>query len=392
MATRAIPQRAPRQHAATEIGAFLRHVDYLLLAAVGCLIAYGLWVLAAVTRSDIAGDPGYYVFRQQVYVAVGVIGLAAMAAVNPEIFRRYGRYLYGLAIVLLLIVFPLAESVRGSQRWITFGSFNFQPSELGKLLLILFLGGFVADRAKRVGEWRMFWAFLGLAAVPIILVFKEPDFGSALIYGCAAVAILFFAGLPWKQLGTLMTGVAVLALSVLWLLPSAGLPVLDKYQVDRLVGFVHPDIDPGGTTYNVNQSITAVGSGGYDGRGVAGATQTKLDFLPEHNTDFIFSSLAEQRGFVGAAILLLLYALVAWRGIKIIAVAPSLFTSAVAGGIVFAFLIQVFVNIGMTIGIAPVTGIPLPLISYGGSSMITTLAMIGLLEAIHVRGKLAGRR
>jgi rod shape determining protein RodA len=392
MATRALPQGAPRQHTATELGAFLRHVDYLLLAAVGCLIAYGLWVLAAVTRNDIAGDADYFVFRQQIYVAVGVVALAAMTAVNPEVFRRYANYLYGVLIVLLIIVFPLAENVRGSQRWITFGSFNFQPSELGKLLLILFLAAFIADRGRRIGEWRVLWAFLGLAAVPILLVFKEPDFGSALIYGSAAAAVLFFAGIPWKQLGVLAAGVAVLGLSILWLLPAAGVPVLDDYQMDRLVGFVNPDIDPGGTTYNVNESITAVGSGGYDGRGVAGATQTNLDFLPEHNTDFIFSSLAEQRGFIGAAILLLLYALVAWRGIKIITVAPSLFTSAVAGAIVFAFLVQVFINVGMTIGIAPVTGIPLPFMSYGGSSMITTMAMIGLLEAIHVRGKLAGQR
>jgi rod shape determining protein RodA len=392
MATRAIPQGAPRQHTATELGAFLRHVDYLLLAAVGCLTAYGLWVLAAVTKNDMAGDPGYYVFRQQIYVAVGVAALAAMTAVNPDVFRRYANFLYGFLIVLLIIVFPLAENVRGSQRWITFGSFNFQPSELGKLLLIIFLSAFIADRGRRIGEWRVLWAFLGLAAVPILLVFKEPDFGSALIYASAAAATLFFAGLPWKQLGVLAAGVAVLGLSILWLLPAAGVPVLDDYQMDRLVGFVNPDIDPGGTTYNVNESITAVGSGGYDGRGVAGATQTNLDFLPEHNTDFIFSSLAEQRGFIGAAILLLLYALVAWRGIKIITVAPSLFTSALAGAIVFAFLVQVFINIGMTIGIAPVTGIPLPFMSYGGSSMITTMAMIGLLEAIHVRGKLAGQR
>ena len=390
MATRAIPQ--PRQHVGTELGAFLRHVDYLLLAAVGGLIAYGLWVLDAVTRNDVPGDPDYYVFRQQIYVAVGVVALAAMAAINPEVWRRYGRFLYGLALLLLIIVFPLAESVRGSQRWITFGSFNFQPSEIGKLLLVLFLAGFIADRGRRIGEWKLLWASIGLAAVPILLVFREPDFGSALIYGSAAVAVLFFAGLPWKQLAALFSGAVMLALSILWLLPSAGLPVLDDYQMDRLVGFVNPDVDPSGTTYNVNESITAVGSGGYDGRGVAGATQTNLDFLPEHNTDFIFSSLAEQRGFIGAAILLLLYALVAWRGIKIIAVAPTLFTAAAAGGVVFAFLVQVFVNIGMTIGIAPVTGIPLPFVSYGGSSMITTLAMIGVLEAIHVRGKLAAQR
>jgi rod shape determining protein RodA len=392
MATRAIPQSTTRSVLGTEVGAFLRHVDYLLLLAVGGVIAYGLWVLAAVTRSDISGDSGYFIFRQEIYVAVGAVILAVMAVVNPEVFRRYKRVLYGLTIVLLLIVFPLADRVRGSKRWISLGSFNFQPSELCKVLLILFLAGFIADRARRTGGWSLMWAVVGLAAIPILLVFQEPDFGSALLYACAALAVIFFAGIAWKQLAVLMAAVSLVALSVLWLLPSAGVEVLDRYQKDRLVGFLHPDVDPGGTTYNVNQSITAVGSGGYDGRGVAGATQTNLDFLPEHNTDFIFSSLAEQRGFLGAAILLLLYALIAWRGIKIIAVAPSLFTAATAGAIMFTFLVQIFINVGMTIGIAPVTGIPLPFVSYGGSSMITTLAMVGLLEAIHVRGRLATQK
>jgi rod shape determining protein RodA len=392
MATRALPQAAPRQHTGTEIGAFLRHVDYLLLAAVGGVVAYGLWVLGAVTRHDIVGDANYYVFRQEIYVVVGAVVLAVMTAVNPDVYRRYRSVLYGLTVVLLLILFPLAENVRGSKRWIALGSFNLQPSELGKVLLILFLAGFVAERARRLGEWRVTWAVIGLAAVPMVLVFEEPDFGSALLYGCGAAAILFFAGVPWKHLTALFVAAAFVSVSILWLLPSAGVEVLDQYQRDRLVGFVHPDVDPTGTTYNVNQSITAVGSGGYDGRGVAGATQTNLDFLPEHNTDFIFSSLAEQRGFVGAAILLLLYALIAWRGIRVIAVAPTVFTAAVAGAIVFTFLVQVFINIGMTIGIAPVTGIPLPFVSFGGSSMITTLAMIGLLEAIYVRGKLAAQR
>ena len=207
----------------------------------------------------------------------------------------------------------------------------------------------------------------------MVLVFKEPDFGSTLIYGSALLAVLFFGGVPWKHLASLAIVTALIALSVLWFLPAAGVEVLDAYQKDRLIGFVNPDVDPSGTTYNVNQSITAVGSGGIDGRGVAGASQTNMNYLPEHNTDFIFSSLAEQRGFLGAAILLLLYAFIAWRGIKIVAIAPSLYTSAVAGAIVFSFLFQIFVNVGMTIGIAPVTGIPLPFVSFGGSSMITTM-------------------
>jgi rod shape determining protein RodA len=392
MATIAREHRAPRANVGSEVGAFLRHVDYLLIAAVAGVVAYGIWVLTAVTRSDIPGDPSYYVSRQEVYVAVGAVLAALTIAVSPDAYRRYAKALYGLGLLLLVVVLLVGDNVRGSRRWIELGSFRFQPSELGKILLILFLAAFVANRARSGSPLGTTWGALGLAAIPMVLVFQEPDFGSTLIYGAGLCAVLFFGGLPWKHLAALALATALVALSILWFLPSAGVKVLDQYQMDRLVGFVHPDVDPAGTTYNVNQSITAVGSGGIDGRGIAGASQTNMNYLPEHNTDFIFSSLAEQRGFLGAAILLLLYALIAWRGIKIVAIAPTLYTSTVAGAIVFSFLFQIFVNVGMTIGIAPVTGIPLPFVSFGGSSMITTMLMIGILEAIHVRGRLAGRR
>jgi len=392
MATIARDHRASRAHVGSEVGAYLRHLDYLLIAAVAGVITYGIWVLTAVTRNDVPGDPTYFVSRQEVYIAVGAVLAAVTTAVSPEIYRRYAKALYALTVTLLLLVLVVGDDVRGSKRWIEFGSFRLQPSEIGKILLILFLAAFVANRARSESPWRTVWGAVGLAALPMLLVFKEPDFGSTLIYGSALLAVLFFGGMPWKHLATLAIVTALIALSVLWFLPAAGVDVLDAYQKDRLIGFVHPDVDPSGTTYNVNQSITAVGSGGLNGRGVAGASQTNMNYLPEHNTDFIFSSLAEQRGFLGAAILLVLYAFIAWRGIKIVAIAPSLYTSAVAGAIVFSFLFQVFVNVGMTIGIAPVTGIPLPFVSFGGSSMITTMLMIGVLEAIHVRGRLAGRR
>jgi rod shape determining protein RodA len=392
MATIARDHRASRAHVGSEVGAYLRHLDYLLIAAVAGVITYGIWVLTAVTRNDVPGDPTYFVSRQEVYIAVGAVLAAVTTAVSPEIYRRYAKALYALTVTLLLLVLVVGDDVRGSKRWIEFGSFRLQPSEIGKILLILFLAAFVANRARSESPWKTVWGAVGLAALPMLLVFKEPDFGSTLIYGSALLAVLFFGGMPWKHLATLAIVTALIALSVLWFLPAAGVDVLDAYQKDRLIGFVHPDVDPSGTTYNVNQSITAVGSGGLNGRGVAGASQTNMNYLPEHNTDFIFSSLAEQRGFLGAAILLLLYAFIAWRGSKIVAIAPSLYTSAVAGAIVFSFLFQVFVNVGMTIGIAPVTGIPLPFVSFGGSSMITTMLMIGVLEAIHVRGRLAGRR
>jgi rod shape determining protein RodA len=389
MATRV--ETASRPHLTAEVGAFLRHLDYLLLLVVGGVVAYGLWVLADVTRHDVPGEADFYLVRQSVYVVFGVIALAAAVVVNPEVYRRFGRVLYGIALFLLLLVLVVGDDVRGSKRWIEFGTFNFQPSELGKILIILFLAGFVADRARRLDEWKTSLATVALGIPPMLLVFKEPDFGTALIYAAAIAAILLLACVPWTHLAALAAAAALVLTSLIWLLPAAGIEVLQPYQVDRLTGFLHPDVDPSGTTYNVNQSITAVGSGGLDGRGVGGATQTNMNYLPEHKTDFIFSALAEQRGFLGASVLLLLYALIAWRGIKVIAVARDLFSAAVAGAIVTAFLFQVFVNVGMTIGIAPITGIPLPFVSFGGSSLITMMFMVGVLEAIHVRGRLAGR-
>jgi rod shape determining protein RodA len=393
MATRVAARRRPRErHAHSDLGAFLRHIDYLLLAAVGAAIAFGIWVLGSVTQTDVPGDPDYYVVRQLIYVAVGAAALAIVMAINPEIYRRLGGTFFVVTVVMIAAVFALGEDVRGSKRWIEVGFFQFQPSELGKVLLTLFVAGFLADRARRIGEARTVISAVALVAVPTILVFEQPDFGTALVFCAGLAAALFLAGTRWLHLGLLSVAAALVALALLWLLPAGGVQVLEPYQIDRLVGFVDPDADPSGTTYNVKQSITAVGSGGLDGRGVAGATQTNLNYLPEHATDFIFSSLAEQRGFLGASLLLLLYALIVWRGVKIVAVAPTLFTAVVAGSLVFSFLFQVFVNVGMTIGIAPITGIPLPFVSAGGSSLITTMIMIGLLEAIHVRGRLAGRR
>ncbi len=380
------------RHLGADVGEFLRNVDYLLLASVAGIVGYGLWIVSTVTRDDVADDPGYFLFRQTIYVAVGAVALVAMAAINPDLWRRHRVLLYGVMLALMIVVFVVGPSVRGSRRWIDLGFFRLQPSELGKIVLVVVLAGFLADRARRLGEGGPVLGAITLAVPPIMLVFFEPDFGTALILCVAVVATLFFAGVRWLYLAALGLAGAGVAVSVLWALPSAGFQILKPYQVDRLVGFLDPDADPSGTTYNIIQSMTAVGSGGLDGRGVAGATQTKLNYLPEHATDFIFASLAEQRGFLGASILLLLYALIVWRGIKIIAVASSLYAATVAGALVTALLFQIVLNIGMTVGIAPITGIPLPFVSYGGSSMITSLAMIGLLEAIHVRGRLAGRR
>jgi rod shape determining protein RodA len=389
MATRVLQGHA-RPHVSSGIAAALRHLDYVLLLVVGGAVAYGLWILKSVTRDDVPGDAGYFVTRQGINILLGVIALVALAAVNPDFWRRSRKPLYGLLIFLLVLVF-VADAVRGSQRWIEIGFFRFQPSEIGKVLVAFCLAGFVADNHRQVGRLGTVLKAVALVAFPAFLVFIEPDFGTALVY-CAILGVgLFVAGATWSHLAALLGTASVSAAAVLWVLPAAGFDVLKPYQVQRLTGFLNPDLDPSGATYNMTQSITAVGSGGLSGRGVAGASQTNMNYLPEHATDFIFSSLAEQRGFFGASVLLLLYALVIWRGLKVVAIAPGIFGAVVAAALVFSLAVQIFVNVGMTIGIAPITGIPLPFVSYGGSSMIVSLAMIGVLQAIHVRGRMAGR-
>jgi rod shape determining protein RodA len=278
---------------------------------------------------------------------------------------------YGTALALMVIVYAFAEAVRGSKRWIDIGPLQFQPSEFGKLLFVLAIAGFLAERHRQLGLFRTVLSAIALGIAPMLLVFMQPDLGTALVYIAALLAALAVA----------------LVAGVVWVAPSAGIEVLKPYQTARLTGFTNPDADPAGLTYNLNQSITAVGAGGIDGRGVSEASQTRFDYLPEHATDFVFASFAEQRGFFGAAILLLLYLLVVWRGLRVVTVAGDLYGAMVAGGIVFAFLFQIFVNIGMTMGIAPVTGIPLPYVTVGGSSMVANLVAIGVLEAIHARGR-----
>ncbi|HEX2506370.1 MAG TPA: rod shape-determining protein RodA [Gaiellaceae bacterium] len=389
MATRVLQDHV-RPHVAGELTAVLRHVDYVLLAAVAVLVGYGLWMLKSITRDDVPGDPSYFVTRQGINVTLGVIAFLAVAAVHPDFWRRSRRTLYVILILLLVVVF-VADAVRGSQRWIEIGFFRFQPSELGKIMVAVCLGGFLADNHKEVTRLGTVLKAVALVGFPALLVFIEPDFGTALMYVAILGVGLFVAGATWSHLAALLATASVGAATLLWVLPGAGLDILKPYQVQRLTGFLNPDLDPAGTTYNITQSITAVGSGGLDGRGVEGATQTNLNYLPEHATDFIFSSLAEQRGFFGASILLLLYALIVWRGLKIVAIAPGIYGAVVAASLVFSLAVQVFVNIGMTIGIAPITGIPLPFVSYGGSSMIVSLMMIAMLEAIHIRGRMAGR-
>ncbi|MDX6450282.1 MAG: rod shape determining protein RodA [Gaiellaceae bacterium] len=374
--------RARRNAEAVGLGGVLGRLDWLLLAALVATAGFGLWAIDGITMHDAGGSA---MTRQALYVFAGSLLFLGALFVDPDTYRSLRKPIYFGTLGLMVFVLATGAATRGSKRWVDVGFFKFQPSEFGKVLFVLALAGFLADRSRSINTPRATLAALGYGLAPILLVFLQPDIGTALVYTSALGAVLLIAGVRWWHLGALAAATAVAALAILWLLPAAGVNVLKPYQAARLTGFTHPANDPQGATYNLRQSITAVGAGGLRGRGVLGATQTRLNYLPEHATDFAFASLAEERGFFGASILLLLYLLIVWRALKIVANARDMYTAIVAGGIAFMFMFQVFVNAAMTMGIAPITGIPLPFVSVGGSSMITNFLAIGILQAIHLR-------
>jgi rod shape determining protein RodA len=277
-------------------------------------------------------------------------------------------------------------TTRGAKAWIETPLFNLQPSELGKVLLVVALSGFLVDRARRFNR-RTTAQIMVLGLLPTMLVLAQPDLGTALVYVVGTLAVLFVAGAPWRHFAALGVLAIVAVVLALVALPAAGVEVLKPYQVDRLTSFLHPSDDPGDEGYQQQQAKIAIGSGEKTGRGVDDATQTSLNFLPEHHTDFIFAVVGETYGFAGCALVLSLYALLIWRALRILTVAKNLYGALIAGGITVMLLFQLFVNVGMNVGIMPITGVPAPLLSYGGSSLLATFLAIGLLQSIHAQAR-----
>ena len=359
-------------------------MDPLLLVGALGLVACSMVTLHGATRASGA----YYVQRQGIYAAIGLLLALALAQVDYSRLREYKYAMYGIAIALNIVVFGM-PTVMGAHRWIPLPLIQIQSSEFGKILLIVALAAFMCDRARRLHERRTTARIMLLALVPAMIVIPQPDLGTGLVYVVVGFTILFVAGTSWKQLtGLVAIGVASIAI-VLAGAPALGVHVLKPYQVQRLTGFVNPSHDPQNQTYNITESLIAIGSGEKTGRGVQHASQTNLHFLPENQTDFIFAVVGETYGFVGAALVLSLYALLIWRSLRILMISKNLFGTLIAGGIVAMLMFQVFVNVGMTIGIMPITGVPLPLMSYGGSSVLVTFIALGLLQSIHVQARVS---
>ncbi len=370
----------------------------LTLAVVGLGFASAM-TLGAATREAIAGNPGYYVDRQIAYLAIGLILMAVLARIDYGRLRRLKYPIYALLILSILAVLGAGHEAKGATRAISLPFFSFQASELGKVLLIVALAAFIVDRARRLRERDTTVRVMLAALVPAMLVIVQPDLGSGMVYMVIAFVLLLVAGTPWQQLGGLVALVCVSVAIVLVAAPALGVHVLKPYQSERLTAFLNPssnfaeikekesktgEPDP---RYQLAQSKIAIGSGQKTGRGSAGSTVLTGNYLPEDDTDFVFAAVGEQYGFLGAGLVLCLYGLLIWRTLRILVMSKDLFGSLLAAGVAAMLMFQVFVNVGMTIGIMPITGVTLPLMSYGGSSVITTLLAVGLLQSIYVQAR-----
>ncbi|MFZ0091729.1 MAG: rod shape-determining protein RodA [Solirubrobacteraceae bacterium] len=357
----------------------------LLLAAIGLMVCSLVTLKGATAHAD-PGHPLFYFQRQALFGGVGLLVALVISRIDYSRLREFKYGLYAIMIGLNLVVYAMAP-IQGARRWIPLPFLQFQSSEFGKVLLIVALAGFAVDRSRRLHEWRTTARIMLLAIIPALLVIPQPDLGTGMVYVVIGFSVLFFAGTSFRQIAALVAMFAVSLAIVLAGAPAIGVHLLKPYQVQRLTGFLDPSHNVSSQTYQITQSEIAIGSGQKSGRGT-NATQTKLNFLPANDTDFVFAAVGETYGFVGAAVVLSLYALLIWRTLRILTMSKNLFGSLIAAGIVAMLMFQVFVNVGMTIGIMPITGVPLPLLSYGGSSVIVTFIAIGLLQSIYIQARM----
>jgi rod shape determining protein RodA len=361
----------------------VRHLDPSLLLITLLISAFGALMVFSTTLNDqeAAGlDPNFFLKRQIAFAVAGAVVLLVVSSFDYRHLRGFAPIVYGVTIVgLILVLTPLGEVQQGASRWINLGAFQAQPSELAKLAIIIAAGAYLAERKGEV-RLRDVMLTVALVGVPSFLIYLEPDIGTMLVFVALLGGVLLVGGAKIRHFVLLGVMAALTVLVVI----QAG--VLKDYQVQRLTAFVDPNPDIRSEGYNLTQSKIAIGSGGMRGKGLHQEnTQTSLDFIPEQHTDFIFTAVGEQLGFIGSATLLGLFAFLIWRAIRIATMSRDLFGTLIAGGIAALWSFQLFINIGMTMGIMPITGIPLPFVSYGGSSLVTNFAAVGLLLNIHMR-------
>jgi rod shape determining protein RodA len=361
----------------------IRHLDPVLLVTPMLLSVVGLFLVYSATHRSLDAlglDPGQFVKKQFTALVLGFVMLVVVAAFDYRFYKVYAGFIYaGAVVALVLVQTPLGASPSGAQRWFTFGGFQLSPSEFAKIALALMLGAVLSELRTSEPTLTDVLRVTMIAAVPMGLVFIQPDIGTTIVLVAIVGGVLVVAGTRPKHL-------AVLAVTALILLFGAfQLNVIKGYQLDRIHAFLDSSNDAQGANYNRNQAEIAIGSGGLVGQGYLNGRLTNLDFVPEQHTDFIFTVAGEEFGFAGAALLLALFAILMWRAIRISFLSKDAFGTYVAAGLAAMFAIQMFVNVGMVVGIMPITGIPLPFVSYGGSSMLANFIAVGLLLNIHMR-------
>jgi rod shape determining protein RodA len=352
----------------------LQNVDWLLLATAFAVIGLGLLTLHSLAAAGTKGGVGW---RQLSWVGVGLLALILTASLDYRRVVRFAPVLYLGGVALLVAVLVVGRPVAGARRWISLGAISLQPSELFKLIFVATLVWVLTSRWAHPLSRGVILFSVGLLAIPFLLVMRQPDLGTALVLLPLLLVILTGAGVRFRLVGWLGAG-TLAAAPLLWVF-------LKGYQRERLLVYLDPSRDPLGSAYNVIQSKIAIGSGQFFGKGIDGATQSRLAFLPERHTDFIFSVFAEQWGFVGGLVLLTLYTLLLLRGFEIAATAREPVGRCLALGVTALLAAQTLINVGMATGLLPVVGLPLPLMSYGGSSMVASLMALGLLLSVRMR-------
>ena len=396
IATRPQPVvRAGLRHRSTATRPVLswRALDWPLLVAVLALVGLGTLLVWSATshRTELTGgDSTAFLRKELVNVAIGLVLLGAVMVADHRWVRILAPVVYLASIIGLLLVLVMGSTINGSRSWLMLGGMSIQPSEFAKLAVIIGMALVLAERAA--GRWRArvgtveVALMLAVAAVPALLIIAQPDLGTMLVLTATVLGVLAASGAPRRWLGTLGAAGVVVAVGAV----VAG--VLKPYQVDRFLAFLNPDLDPRGAGYNVEQARIAVGNGGLFGQGLFHGSQTRAGFVPEQHTDFVFTVAGEELGLVGAGLLIALLGVVLWRALRIASRTDDVFGRVAAAGIACWFGFQAFQNIGMCLGIMPVTGVPLPFVSYGGSSLFASMLAIGLLENIHLRAVLVARR
>jgi rod shape determining protein RodA len=384
----AVRPRATRVETTTRVKA--ARLDWVLMFATAALLAVGAVLVWSATseRSDLtSGDPNAYFKRQLVNIAIGVVLGVMVAATDHRWVRILAPLVYVASVIGLVLVLVMGSTINGSRSWIEVGGMSIQPAEFAKLAVVIGMALLVAERTEGSLSTTSRWevgnidvaGMLAIAGLPALLILLQPDLGTMLVLSATVFGVVAVSGARRTWLLGLFVG-AVVAATL-----AVRLHVLKAYQLDRFMAFTNPNLDPRGAGYNTTQARIAIGNGGIFGQGLFGGSQTKAGFVPEQHTDFIFTVAGEELGLVGSALLIALIGVVLWRALRIAMRSEDLFGRVAAAGIACWFGFQAFQNIGMCLGIMPVTGVPLPLVSYGGSSMFASLMALGLLQNIHLR-------